>query len=150
MNLPAHNHASSTSSAWDGLSWRLAYLTYLGTVALCSVLAFVGLCRGEVYVMAGALMAGILAVAVRSVLRDHLQQSEVDEACEDEFCSMGSDNGRGPRAGELVALLKEWDGLERKRGSAGFDPWALQTVRSEIRSAVHENPALEQLFRPGR
>lgn len=50
------------------------------------------------------------------------------------------------RAARLMALLEQWEAMEQKRGSAEFDPWALQTVRNEIRLVVESDPALEQLF----
>ena len=51
------------------------------------------------------------------------------------------------RTAELVNLLTEWEKMEAKRGSPEFDPWALQALRNDIRSAVEKDPALESLFR---
>ena len=54
------------------------------------------------------------------------------------------------RVAELVRLLRQWEVLERQRGSAGFDPWAVQAVRHDIRAMVEQDPALEGLFHPSR
>jgi hypothetical protein len=54
------------------------------------------------------------------------------------------------RVGELVRLLRRWDELERRRGSPGFDPWALQAIRHDIREMVETDPALERLFHDSR
>ena len=51
---------------------------------------------------------------------------------------------------ELVQLLRKWDRLERQRGSPGFDPWALQSLRHEIRAMIETDPALERLFHDSR
>lgn len=50
------------------------------------------------------------------------------------------------RAQELMALLKQWEALEQKRGSPEFDPWTLQILRNDIRNVVESDPALEALF----
>jgi hypothetical protein len=46
------------------------------------------------------------------------------------------------RIRRLAELLSEWEQLERARGSAEFDPWALQEIRNEIRTAVKRDPVL--------
>lgn len=48
--------------------------------------------------------------------------------------------------GRLAALLHELDRLERLRGSAAFDPWAVQAVRNDIRATIAGDPALTRLF----
>jgi hypothetical protein len=130
----------------------LAYVGYLGAVALCSVLAFIGACRGEAACLAAALAAGALAMSLRCVLRRHPEWAEADEECADELSTLaiGSENivADGPRhgAGELAVLLQELDRLERARGSGRFDPWALLALRNEIRATVQENEAMRRLL----
>ena len=70
MNRATHNQASITSMDLSGPVCRLAYVCYLGVVALCSVLAFIGVCRGEVVCLAAALAAGALAMAERELMSD--------------------------------------------------------------------------------
>lgn len=53
------------------------------------------------------------------------------------------------RVAELVRLLREWENLEGQRGSPGFDPWAVQAVRHDIRAMVEKDPALDGLFHRG-
>lgn len=50
------------------------------------------------------------------------------------------------QAAELMRLLEDWEREEAKRGTADFDPWALQALRNEIRCKVEGDPALEELF----
>lgn len=52
-----------------------------------------------------------------------------------------------PHAVRLMFLLEQWEDMEGKRGSAEFDPWALQALRNEIRCEVESDPALAELFR---
>jgi hypothetical protein len=50
------------------------------------------------------------------------------------------------RVAELVRLLREWEQMERKRGSADFDPWVVQALRHDIRMMVEKDPELDRLF----
>lgn len=70
---------------------------------------------------------------------------EKDEAWA-EFLSGPVPAGDPEKIGRLVDLLRTWDSLEHRRGSADFDPWELQAVRHDIREAVAEDPELERLF----
>ena len=54
------------------------------------------------------------------------------------------------RVEELVHLLRQWNEMEAKRGSPSFDPWALQSLRHDIREMVETNPALDGLFHDSR
>ena len=54
------------------------------------------------------------------------------------------------RVAELVRLLRQWEELESRRGSPGFDPWAVQAIRHDIRDMVDADPALEGLFHDPR
>lgn len=54
------------------------------------------------------------------------------------------------KVAELVRLLRDWEELERRRGRAGFDPWAVQAVRRDIRVMVEADPALDGLFNASR
>lgn len=152
MNRAAHNQASITSTDRSGLAWRLAYVGYLGAVALCSVLAFIGACRGEAACLAAALGAGALAMGLRCVIRRLPEKNEAGEECADGLSMMeaGSEiiraDGTRHGVGELAVLLQELDRLERARGSGRFDPWALLAVRNEIRATVQENEAMRCLL----
>lgn len=153
MNRATHNQASITSADQSGLLWRLAYVSYLGTVALCSVLAFIAVFRANAICLGSAMVAGALAMGLRYVMRRSPEHAEAAEKIEDEFISEAASNdgvlgvSAGSKAGELAGLLREWDGLERARGSGRFDPWALQAVRSEIRVTLQENDVLRRLLR---
>jgi len=127
---------------------RLAWLVYLVATAMAYIAAFYSVVFMSVDFVAVAVVVGGVAWLMRSVLRDRLAileaesgflEGEVDFAVGNEVVCEG-------RTGELVKLLREWEGLERSRGNVGFDPWALQSVRNEIRSAIHGDPALERLL----
>jgi len=66
----------------------------------------------------------------------------------DPLCSpraLASASGERP-VEQLVDLLQQWEELEHGRGSPGFDPWAVQAVRHDIRAVVEADPTLERLF----
>jgi hypothetical protein len=119
-------------------------------MALGCVLVFYSVVFLRADFFLGAVFAGAVALLARSVLRERLVVSPTDEESsgwEDDFLVEKESVGEG-RVGGLVRLLHEWDELERSRGTANFDPWALQSALNEIRSAVHDDPTLERLFRP--
>jgi len=126
---------------------RLACLAYLMAVALCCVMVFYSAILRRMDFFAGAVVLGAVAWVVRTFLHGHVTDldAEVSDLDESEVTAFESDDAG--RVGGLVKLLHEWDGLERARGSSGFDPWALQSLRNEIRIAVRDDPSLERLFR---
>jgi hypothetical protein len=136
----------------SGFALRLGYVGYLAAVAFCSGLAFVGVFSGDSVVLSAACAAGGLALGLRWILRGQPIGLEADGTGADEAFSLADKSERSlaagaePKVDELAALLQEWSGLERARGSGRFDPWALQSVRSEIRATVQENPALRRLL----
>ena len=152
MNRSTDNQASITST-WSGLSCRLAFVGYLATVALCSVLAFMSLLRGQPELLLGSMISGLFALGFRSTLRNHPSPLMADDLDENGSCSMLPPHERAGGQLELrklASLLQELDSLERARGSRHFDPWALQAARSEIRAAVDGNPALRRRISPDR
>jgi hypothetical protein len=46
----------------------------------------------------------------------------------------------------LTHLIDRRDDMESRRGSPGFDPWALQEVRHEINELVKAKPSLAELL----
>lgn len=147
MNRSAPDHASLTSTDWSGLSRRLACAGYLGTVALCSGLAFVAVCRGELGCLGVAAGAGVLALGLKTFLRSGsgLLDGEVS-AKNDEGEFWAEPDGLTARAGELAGLLRTWSELERARGTRRFDAWAWQSLRTEIRERLREDPELRRLL----
>jgi hypothetical protein len=112
------------------------------------ILAFYSVVFMRADFLAGAAVAGAVVLLVRSVLKERMAASAPDEGVFGEEEDFTVDQVGDGRVGELVLLLREWDGIERSRGSADFDPWALQSARHEIRVAVQTDPTLERLFRP--
>lgn len=110
---------------------------------------------GILLLMAGALArelrlvavgAGLLALA--SLTREWLRRRGKFEQAEAAWQEVPSLNAsvEAARVDELVRLLRQWDEMEARRGSPAFDPWALQSLRHDIREMIESDPALEGLF----
>jgi hypothetical protein len=126
----------------------LSRATFLGTLGALSagiILTIAGLLTGQ-----GVLsLAGLAALAAAGIGRSWLRhRGELEpaeralNAIDEQALPLDETRGR-----QLLALLQEWEALEQKRGSAAFDPWALQALRNDIRQVVESDPALAQLFR---
>jgi hypothetical protein len=148
VKLPPNESVSPPLSALRGRLMRVVLLAYLSAMAIGCILAFYGAIFMRADFLVGAAISGVVVLAARSFLRDRLAASETDIAAFGEDTISSVENECDGRVGELVELLREWDGLERSRGTADFDPWALQSARNEIRLAVQSDPTLERLFRP--
>jgi hypothetical protein len=148
MNLPAGSSAPVVESAPSTLSLRLTLVAYLVAVAAGFVLVFYSLIFMRAELLAAAAAAGAIALAARAVLRERMPDGMKAEAIFDEetFSTEAAKAGESARVGGLVSVLREWDAQEQARGSANFDPWALQSARHELRNAILEDPALKQLF----
>ena len=94
------------------------------------------------------LVAGLGSLAVAALTRHWLQRTgKLDSADVTFDVESGSYPGADDtRVAELVRLLQEWEAMEKKRGSAGFDPWALQSMRHDIRALVESDRALDELL----
>lgn len=95
------------------------------------------------------LVVGGAAGAVACALREHLKVGDRWQAANDSLDALATGaeaSEESARLATLMALLREWDRLEQGRGAPGFDPWAVQAVRREIRVVVTEDPALARLF----
>jgi hypothetical protein len=118
-------------------------VTFLALSVLAGVLVVVGLATANVRCVAAGLLALPLAWAVRAWLVHSAR--EVLRAAET-LLGGSSAAPNGPPLDALVALLREWEALERRRGTPGFDPWALLSLRREIQRTVDESPALSRLM----
>ncbi len=99
------------------------------------------------------LLVGLAAGATAWVCRSWLQQPEHFELIRGVFEDAAEQGRSFPRleesarpAEKLTALLRDLHALERKRGRRDFDPWALQSLRNEIKSLVAEEPVLRELL----
>ena len=95
----------------------------------------------------GALLLTVAGLT-RSWLCRHGRFDDAEAALH-EFGQVGPPTDAAKIA-ELVRLLRLWEELESKRGSPGFDPWAVHAIRHDIRDMVEADPALEGLFRDSR
>jgi hypothetical protein len=148
MNSPA-SYSAPVASAPSTLSLRLAMVAYLVAVAASFVLVFYSIIFMRAELLAGAGVSGAIALAARAVLRERMPAGlNTETVFDEETISLeGSGTVESRRIAGLMSLLREWDALEQARGSADFDPWALQSARHEIRNAIGEDPTLERLFR---
>lgn len=141
MNPSSPLHASTTSpESRGGAGGRLAVAAYLGSLSLGIALLFVGACQASLAVLAFGALALLAAGGFWMTIRENASAEMVDalssEAGEPHVPAARASNPGGPKIAELASLLHELNALEGKRGSGHFDPWALQSVRSDIRLLV--------------
>jgi len=148
MNPSDADSASFPVSARSGVSTRLALLAYLGAMACGCVLAFYGVVFWRLDFLGGAVAAVTIAWLSRSVLRERLGADVTMEMGLDEGEIIAAESKTSPsgRVSGLVNLLQTWEVMEKERGSECFDPWAVQSLRNDIRNAVRDDPELAQLF----
>jgi hypothetical protein len=94
------------------------------------------------------LALGIALLCTGALTRNWLSRKGRFESAEmsfREFARPGSQLDPAHVA-ELSRLLREWEELERLRGSPRFDPWAVQSIRHDIRVMIEQDPALGRLF----
>jgi hypothetical protein len=117
------------------------------------VVCLASLAAGILLTLAGAigrdlrlLALGIVTLALAGVTREWLGHERRFEAASSVLDTMiyGETRRESPEMAEFNQLLREWDELERKRGSPDFDPWAIQAVRHDIRVLVEKDPTLER------
>ena len=91
-----------------------------------------------------------VCLAVMTVIRVVLKRSGQWEVCVNGLNQAYSRGEPLPNHEEssmrLMDLIDRRDVIEGRRGSAEFDPWALQEVRHEINELVKANPALTELL----
>ena len=84
---------------------------------------------------------GKLAVFLAAMITCHLwlkRRGKLD-ACDRALEAMFNDTHM-PADADLDALLERRQALEEKRGTPGFDPWAMQAVRREISDYLRLHP----------
>lgn len=123
---------------------RATFLAILAALAGGILLTIVGVVAWQPHWSAAGLGVVGLAWAGRAWLQRRGEFGPAERALAD----MGETGAAldSARVAELMALLERWEQMEAKRGSAEFDPWALQSVRNEIRVVVESDPALAELF----
>ena len=128
-------------------------------VRVAFLVCLAGFTAGILLMLAGAAAhdlrfvgVGALLLAIAGLTKNWLRRRgkfQMAEATLLEFAEPGA-TAEAARVAELVRLLRKWDELESKRGSPGFDPWAVQVIRHDIRVMVEADPALENLFHDSR
>lgn len=127
---------------------RTTFLVCLAAFTAGVVLLLAGAVSHEIRLVA----AGVLSLVVSALTRSWLKRTGKFEEAEQVFdrAALTEESPHDARITELIRLLQLWETLEHKRGSPGFDPWAVQAVRHDIREMVEADPALETLFRSSR
>ena len=127
---------------------RFAFILFLGSFIAGFLLVTASLFTHELRTMA----LGLLLLGFSMLARMYLRRGNEFQEAESALGDVG--HAKPPvdasQVAGLVQLLREWEALESRRGSPGFDPWALQSVRHDIRVIIDENPALEGLFHAHR
>ncbi len=127
---------------------RLGYLLCLAMFPAGVLLVIAGVLSHRWLLLLG----GVTALAAGWLMREGLRKRERLEPAAralDAVPKMGS-AAEETRLARLVVLLREWDALEQRRGTAAFDPWAVQAVRNDIVAVIEQDPALLSLFRAHR
>lgn len=123
------------------------------------LLCLVSFAAGVLVAVAGAVardvrgvLGGFALLAISWGARTWLKRRRAFESASAAWQDLAQEDPRPDEThvAELVRLLGQWDALESRRGSPGFDPWALQAVRHDIRAMVEEDPALAALFHDRR
>jgi hypothetical protein len=127
---------------------RLAYLAWLASLPAGILLTLAGLLTARWPLALGGVAGLTLGWCVRDWLRRR-ERFEPAAAALDAVPEIGA-RAEETRLARLVVLLREWDALEQRRGTPGFDPWAVQAVRNDIHAVVENDPALISLFRTHR
>lgn len=123
---------------------RATFLACLTAFTAGIILLLAGAAAREFRLIAAGTLSLVVAVLMRSWLKRNGKFDEADNALH--AVSQAEASPHDARITELVRLLQLWEQLEKKRGSPGFDPWAVQAVRHDIREMVEADPALERLF----
>lgn len=127
---------------------RIIFLVCLVSFTAGVILLLAGAVSHEIRLVGG----GVLLLVLCALTRSWLKRTGKFEETEQVF-NRAAEHAECPheaRITELVRLLQLWEELENRRGSPGFDPWAVQAVRHDIREMVEADPALEGLFRSSR
>jgi len=88
----------------------------------------------------------VLMVAIRVVLKRNGQWEVCVNGLNHAYTRSEPLPGDEESSMRLMDLIDRRDVIEARRGSAEFDPWALQNVRHEINELVKANPALTELL----
>lgn len=127
--------------------WRTVCAGYLGAVAAFVVLLFVGSCLGDLSLLLSAVPVGGVGLVLRNWLRRHSEaRLEEEEFPVEEAGSSSREASDGGSAGELAGLLADLKRMEEARRSRDFDPWALQSLRAEIRELVKADPGVRRVL----
>jgi predicted membrane chloride channel (bestrophin family) len=124
---------------------RTVFLVCLAALTSGILLTLAGAATHDVRLLGLGVAALIVALLTREWLRRQGKLGEVETALNN--VARAEPSLDAARVAELVRLLQEWEQLEQKRGSADFDPWAVQALRHDIRVMVEKDPALDRLFR---
>lgn len=140
----------SAQSRLPAIFERLMFLLFMAAFIGAGAMIAVGIFGVQLRVV----VMGVLSAAIAWMAREWLCRRGRFEALVASFDSLAQrgDEGSGEETsfGRLARLLRELDQLERRRGSAKFDPWAVQSLRNEIRGMIADDPTLGRLLESHR
>jgi hypothetical protein len=130
---------------------RATFLICLASFTAGIVLLLAGAFAHEIRLVAAGALSLVISALTRSWLKRNGGFEGVEQAEQTfENAVQAAQSPHDARIAELVRLLQLWEELEKKRGSPGFDPWAVHAVRLDIRQMVEADPALDRLFHRSR
>lgn len=123
---------------------RMTFLICLAAFTAGIILSLAGAATGQLRLVAGGVAMLSISAISRSWLKSRGKLGRPQPVAEE--LRSAAPVMATARVDELVQLLRHWEEMEGKRGSPRFDPWALQSIRREIRVMIESDPALEGLF----
>jgi hypothetical protein len=145
MALKRHRSRSESEfNSPEEMLARVAYLLWVASLPAGVLLLLAGVIAKNYFLLIG----GVAALAACWLLRDWLRRRERFEPAAQvlDRVSRLAAQAEETCVARLVVLLREWEALEERRGTAGFDPWAIQAVRNDIAAVIEQDPALVTLF----
>jgi hypothetical protein len=148
MALREHDPRDGEFNTPAEMLTRVVYLAWLASVPSGILLTLAGFFA----VRWPLLIAGIAVLTLGWFARDWLRRRGQFDASGDSLNTVTPFDAQADatRLARLVTLLREWDELERRRGTPAFDPWAVQAIRNDIVAVIENDPALISLFRAHR
>lgn len=145
-----HQPDDSEISSAERVLERVVLLVFVASLIVGGGLVSVGILAGQ----GSLLVQGAVGCGVAWLSREWLCQRGRFDALVSSFDRGlgGDETGGGEGGGEesellrLARLLRQLDAMERRRGRADFDPWALQSLRHEIRELAANDPGVTRLF----
>jgi chloramphenicol 3-O-phosphotransferase len=127
---PRDTRLNTPAEMWVRLVFASRYFFF--SIAL--FLGALAVHHGSLYEAVKAVVFLAAMIAAHVWLKQRGKLEECDRALEAMFSGEAGDED------DLEVLLNRRAALEEKRGTPGFDPWAVQAVRREINAYLRTHP----------